>query len=125
MLNLLGVVEGHGWTDGKGEFFVGDALGDGEGEVVPLSVAGLAVWGDGVMDEGLDALLSEVIAEGITTAVAYEDGEEMPDGFFAWTWLWQGDVVGGEIGEVVVGNLSAAGVVLIKVFQFDVEDGGL
>ena len=61
-------------------------LGDGQRQVGILSVALLLMGWDGVVDEGLDAMLSEVLLQAV--ALVAEDGEEVIDvvlgGDIAW-----------------------------------------
>ena len=54
-----------------------DAFGDGEREMVPLFVAFLLVGRNGIMNQRLDAMLSEMLLQCI--AVLTENGELMID----------------------------------------------
>lgn len=52
---------GHHGGDGEGELLGVDLLGDREGEVVELRVAFLTVGRDGVVDDGLHAVVGKVL----------------------------------------------------------------
>jgi hypothetical protein len=62
--NDLGyIVNGVDGTDGEGKLLSCDALGDGELERGPLAVTALAMRRDGIMDNGLDVVSTEVSLE--------------------------------------------------------------
>jgi hypothetical protein len=68
---------GHCLMAGEAELLLVDQLGDGQGEVVPLLVASLLVGRYGVVNHRHDALLLEVLLEGI--AMRGEDGVDVID----------------------------------------------
>ena len=56
--DLVGVGSGEIWGDGERQFFGSDTLGEGEGHGIPIAVALLLVRRYGVMDDGLNTMLS-------------------------------------------------------------------
>ena len=62
---------------GDGEFLGVDELGDGQREGIPVFIALLLVGRKGIMDLGLDAVVSEVTLEFVTMLT--EDWEDVID----------------------------------------------
>lgn len=71
------LVVGHGGVEWQAEFLASKLFGDGKGKLVVLLVARLLVGWNGVVDEGLDAVVAEVLLQGV--AVGGEDGEDVID----------------------------------------------
>lgn len=54
-----------------------DALGNRQADIVPLTVALLLVWGDGIMDQSLYAVCLQVFLQFVPALAEY--GKLMPD----------------------------------------------
>ena len=113
----------HCGTDGEGELGAVYLLGDGQRQMGILSVALLLMGRDGVVDEGLDAVLLEVLLQAV--ALVAEDGEEVVDIVF-------GVDMARQTHERVVytfiiefGNAGAVAVVVVEVGELGREHGSL
>mgnify|MGYP006943504108 FL=1 len=91
--------------------------------MVELGVAFLTVGWDGVMDNGLDAVVGEVLLE--LVAVGGADGEYVEYVGVGVGDTWEDDCGVGDVVDVRAGDLFAAGVVGVEVSEFDVENCGL
>lgn len=114
---------GHHGGDGEGELLGVDLLGDGKGEVMEFRVAFLTVGRNGVVDDGLHAVVGEIFLQLVAALGA--DGEDVEH-----VGVRVGDLRQhyGGIGDAVdihAGYLLAAGVVGVEVTELYVEHCGL
>lgn len=114
---------GHDGGDGEGEFLGVDLFGDGEGEVVELGVAFLTVGRDGVVDDGLHAVVGEIFLQLVAAlGTDREDVEHVGVGIGN---AGEYDCGVGDAVDVHAGYLFAAGVVGVEVTELNVEHCGL
>lgn len=114
---------GHHGGDGEGELLGVDLLGDREGEVVELRVAFLTVGRDGVVDDGLHAVVGEIFLQLVAAlGTDREDVEHVGVGIGN---AGEYDCGVGDAVDVHAGYLFAAGVVGVEVTELNVEHCGL
>ena len=70
---LSGLLHGHDWTDGEAELLLVNLFGNGQREGRTVTIAALTMGRNGVVDEGLDAMLGEMSLE--IVAARGENGE--------------------------------------------------
>lgn len=98
-------------------------LGDGQRQVGILSVALLLMGRDGVVDEGLDVVLPEVLLQAV--ALVAEDGEEVIDVVLGSDMAWQTHERVGYTFIIESGDSGAVAVVVVEVGKLGREHGGL
>ena len=114
---------GHHGGDGEGEFLSVDQLGDGEGEAVELRVAFLTVGRNGVVDDGLHAVVGEILLQLVAALGAdREDVEHVGVGIGN---AGEYDCGVDDAVDIHAGYLLAAGVVGVEVAELHAEHGGL
>ena len=123
---MAGLFFFHSLMAGDGEFLTMDALSDGERgrggeEVGGFGVATLLMGRYGIVDLGLHAMIGKVLLELVTTGA--EHGEDMIYGVALA--LGNGDEGIAYLLHIDGGNLFAALVGSIEVFELGIEDGGL
>ena len=114
---------GHHGGDGEGELLGVDLLGDGKGEVVELRVAFLTVGRNGVVDDGLHAVVGEILLQ--LVAALGTDREDVEHVGVRVGNLRENDCGVGDAVDVHAGYLLAAGVVGVEVTELHAEHGGL
>lgn len=75
--NTLYFSIGHCLMTRDAELLVVDALSNRQAKVVPIGIAGLLMWRNGIMNHGLHPLLCQIGLQGI--ALLTKHGEDVPD----------------------------------------------
>ena len=114
---------GHHGGDGEGELLGVDLLGDREGEVVELRIAFLAVGRNRIVDDGLHAVVGEILLQLVAALGAdREDVEHVGVGIGN---AGEYDCGVDDAVDIHAGYLLAAGVVGVEVAELHAEHGGL
>ena len=115
----LGFLGGDDLVHREGQLLGMYPLCNGIAEMVPLPITRLLVRGDGVMDEGLDTLVSQKLLQRVAPFTEYR--ELMIDVVLVRDALGEGDERIVDMLVIIGCQLLALPIVFVQVFQLDVQ----